>query len=135
MLLLAAVFGFDVNERIGLALILALIYAPIAIYLMLGRGALGELFRALRRPIAMGFQDARGLLERALVASGLPHHERAPRPGEGAVAWDVREGFVVKLFDGVGQCYVHVGLANDKTRRDVEGPKRATDTELTKAKR
>jgi len=132
---IAALLRFEVEDPTAKAPILVLTYASILNLVLYGDREFDERHRAQRRPLAMGPQDARALIERALAASGLPSTERPPVPGQKATVWDVKGGVTVRLFEGVGRCHVYVGPDNDSTRRSVEGLKRAIDAAVPRAKR
>jgi len=134
-IIVTAITGFHIDWSATLVLILLTMYIAIALFLLLRYRELGEIAHSQRRPVAVGFQDARQDVERALAALGLPATERAPTPGPKAAEWDVRGGITVKLFEGNDRCYVFVNPVSDSTRRDIEALKRAIDVELARAKR
>ena len=135
ILVFAAIMRFEFEDPLAKTPILLLTYSAIANLVLYGDREFDERHRAQRRPLAVGPQDARALIERALAASGLPSTERPPVPGQKATVWDVKGGVTVRLFEGVGRCHVYVGPDNDSTRRSVEGLKRAIDAALPRAKR
>ena len=130
----AALLRFDLEDPAAKVPILLLTYASILNIALYGDREFDERHRSQRRPLAMGPQEARTLVEQALAASGLSATERPPAPDSKSTVWDVKGGITVRLFEGEDRCYVYVGPASDSTRRDVEGLKRAIDAALPRAK-
>ena len=135
ILAFAALLRFELEDPRVKVPILLLTYAAILNLALYGDREFDERHRSQRRHLDMDPREAREHLERALARSGLPSTERAPAPDTKGTAWDVGGGITVRMFEGVEGCNVYVGPANDKTRRDVEGLKRAIDAAVPRAKR